>query len=278
MNLSRIAILAPGLLGGSLALAIRQRHPHIALSIYARRDSAIHEMRSSGLQADYFTNPAQAVCNANLVIFCMTVGAMPNIAEQIKSSLKPNTIVTDVGSVKEFVDQEMQKVFGSHVRWIGSHPMAGGEKTGFSSAHSQLFENSTTIITPTQNSDLEAISTLKELWTSLGSRVVVYPPRKHDQLIAEISHLTHLTASALVNAVSEDSLEVRGPGFRDTTRVAAGSPSMWTEILMQNREPLLNSIELLQKELSEIQTNIQNSDSEKILKWLEKSSKIRSQL
>ncbi len=282
MKLERIAILAPGLLGGSLALALQQRHPKIALSIYARRESVIQEMKAAALQADYFTDPLLAIHNADLVIFCMTVDAIPEVAQRIRHGFKENAIVTDVGSVKEKLDLKMRKIFESpnppHLRWIGGHPMAGGEKTGFSAAHATLFETSTTVLTPTKESDPEALSLLTEFWRSLGSKVLLCTPQEHDQRVAQISHLTHLTASALVNAVSPESIEVRGPGFRDTTRVAAGSPAMWTEILMQNRKAVLTALESLQNQLSLIQKNLQNSESEKITAWLEKSSKTRAQL
>jgi prephenate dehydrogenase len=278
MNLSRIAILAPGLLGGSLALAIRERHPKIALSIYARRESAIEEMKSSGLKADYFTSPVQAAHDADLVIFCMTVGAMPAIAQQIKSTLKPSAVITDVGSVKESVDREMKKALGNNTQWIGSHPMAGGEKTGFSAAHSRLFEGATTILTPVETANPKALQTLKEFWSSLGSTIAVCTPREHDRWVAQISHLTHLTASALVRAVSPESIEVRGPGFRDTTRVAAGSPEMWTEILIQNRDAILESITSLQNEIATIQHHLKHSDPDQVREWLTASSEIRSKL
>ncbi|MES2309194.1 MAG: prephenate dehydrogenase/arogenate dehydrogenase family protein [Verrucomicrobiota bacterium] len=278
MNLQRIAILAPGLLGGSLALAIRERHPHVALSIFARRDSAIEEMRSSGLKAHYFTNPSEAVHDADLVIFCMTVGAMASIAQQIQSSLKPQAIVTDVGSVKEVVDHEMQAALGNSARWIGSHPMAGGEKTGFSAAQANLFDSATTILTPTEHSNSEALRILSEFWKSLGSTIVICSPQEHDRRVAQISHLTHLTSSALVRAVSSESILVRGPGFRDTTRVAAGPPEMWTEILLQNKKAVLESITSLQKEISTIQKHLQDSNAEGIKEWLSGSSEIRSKL
>ncbi len=282
MKLDRIAILAPGLLGGSLALAVRQRHPHISLSIYARRPSVINEMKEACLDADYFTDPILAIQNADLVVFCMTIDAMPAIAKRIRQGFKENAIVTDVGSVKERLDQEMQKIFENPeaptVRWIGGHPMAGGEKTGFGAAHATLFESSTTILTPTEHSDTEALLFLKEFWSSLGSKVLLCTPHEHDQRVAQISHLTHLTASALVHSVSAESIEARGPGFRDTTRVAAGSPLMWTEILLQNKEAVLDAIQRLQRELSTIESHLQNSETKKITHWLEKSAEIRSRL
>lgn len=278
MNLNRVAILAPGLLGGSIALALRERQPHLRLSIFARKKSTLDEIQSQNLKADFFTDPTQAVQEADLTLFCMTLGAMPEMAQKVRPFLKKGSVVSDVGSVKGSIDTSMRAALGNEIHWIGSHPMAGGEKSGFSAAQSDLFEGATTILTPTSESHPSALQLLSEFWKSLGSRIVLCTPQEHDQRVAQISHLTHLTASALVRAASPESLEVRGPGFRDTTRVAAGSPSMWSEIILQNSVAVQNSLSLLQNELHQLQEILKNSDSTALQEWLQKASSLRSSL
>lgn len=274
----QIAILAPGLLGGSLALALQSRFPSLTLSIYARRESALQEMKEAGLKARFFTDPREAVSQADLTVLCMTVGAMPKIAQEIKDSLKKGSLVTDVGSIKGPLDSVIRQALGNQVEWIGSHPMAGGEKTGFKAASASLFEGATTLITPLPSTPAQVQELIKTFWESVGCKVVVTTPEAHDQMVAQISHLPHLVASALVRSVSSESLKVRGPGFRDTTRVAAGSAEMWTEIALQNRSEIQKSIQQIQAELKELDQYLTAEDSVSLKKWLEKASSIRSQL
>ncbi len=278
MKFSKIAILGPGLLGGSLALAVKARGLCGSLSLYARRPEAAEALRRSSLDALISTDPIQVVQDAELVIFAVPIGIMPELTERIKGALDPFSIVTDVGSVKGPVVAQMEESLAGVAKWVGSHPMAGSEKSGFDAAREDLFVGARTIVTPTAATDSSALETVITFWQSLGCTVSTCSPEEHDRRVAQISHLPHLLASALVRSTEPESLEFRGPGFRDTTRVAAGPAPMWSEILINNQEAVRESILRLRKELTTVESLIQTQDEKALREWLADASQIRSNL
>jgi len=251
-----LAILGPGLLGGSIALAAR-RVGGWRVSLGARRAEAVAEIEARGIADAASTDLRSIVSGADLVILCVPIGAMPALAREVADAISPQTIVTDVGSVKAGVVLELGAIFRERGRFVGSHPMAGSEQTGIGAARAELFEGAACIVTPDASSDAAAVADVCAFWQSLGSRVLEVLPAEHDEIVALVSHLPHLLAATLVQTVLAENpraFEFSGPGFRDTTRVAAGPPAMWAEILRTNRAAVRKSAEAMIEKLHEIMT------------------------
>jgi prephenate dehydrogenase len=221
--------------------------------MWARRAEAVAEARNLAV-ADLVSDKFEEVLeDADTVVLCMPVGAMEGVVKKMLPFLKPKALVTDVGSVKRFVTQTLAPILGDRALFVGSHPMAGSEKAGLVHARADLFREATCIVTPEPGeTPSEAVRLASEFWVSLGSRVRLLSPAAHDEVCALISHVPHLTAAALVNAVAQQlplAFEFFGPGFRDTTRVAGGLPQMWTEILTENRTEVLKGLRALISQL-----------------------------
>ncbi len=251
-----VAILGPGLLGGSIALALREQ-PDVRVAMWARRNEAIEEVRAQECCDRASIQIEEVVAGADLVVLATPLGAMPGLAAQIVPHLEVTSIVTDVGSVKGPVVAALDPIFQGRARFVGSHPMAGSEQAGFKAARSDLFRGAACIVTPSETTNREATAQVSEFWESLGCTVHTFSPSDHDRAVAWISHLPHLLAAGLVNAVAAhapSALEICGPGFRDTTRVAGGHPGMWTEILGSNAGAVRNSLEALIEKLRDLAT------------------------
>jgi prephenate dehydrogenase len=253
MTLGTVAILGPGLIGGSLALALAERGLADELVVYARSPRrALDAIRTAGLNVELTDNPSEAVREADVVILCVPIEAMAGLVNEIRDALKPTALVTDVGSVKGSVVRDLEPLLDGRALWIGSHPMAGSEQTGFSAARADLFEGAAVVITPTRQTPPEAERRVEEFWRALGGRVIKLAPHKHDDLVAQISHLPHLVAAALAARVSDDAIELAGGGFRDTTRVASGSPDLWVEIISANAAAMAQHLDFLIRGLEKL--------------------------
>ncbi len=257
-----VAIVGPGLLGGSLALALAGRPAPVR--VWARRDSAIDELRECCPAARASTDLAEIVGGADVVILCTPIGSMPDLASAIRPHLKQGAVVTDVGSVKAPVVARLEPILLPVAHFIGSHPMAGGDQAGIRHARADLFQDAACIITPTPRSDPAAVARISGLWSSLGCRLFQLSPEAHDRAVALVSHLPHIAAASLVRAATgadPGSLELAGPGFRDSTRVAMGSATMWDEILQANGPAVADAIRALRSELDAVQTALSRGQS-----------------
>jgi prephenate dehydrogenase len=261
VNFGTVAILGPGLIGGSLALALAERGLAKRLMIYARSPHALDAIRTAGVDAELTGNPSEAVRDADIVILCVPIEAMAALVHEFRDALKPDALVTDVGSVKGSVDRDLAPLLEDRALWIGSHPMAGSEQGGFSAARADLFEGAAVILTPTRHTVQAAEQRAEEFWKSLGGRVVTLAPETHDRYVAQISHVPHLLAAALVCQASRESLELAGGGFRDTTRVASGSPDLWVEILLANRDAVGAQLDHLIRDLQAIRLALQKDEA-----------------
>ena len=269
--MKHIAILGPGLIGGSIALRLRQLGgSHVTL--WARRPEAVAEVRAAGCADDATADLAAAVKNADLVVLCVPVGAMAALASAISPWIRPDCVVTDVGSVKGPVLAELRPLLGGRGRFVGSHPMAGSENTGIGAARESLFSGTTCIVTPEPDTDTLALAAVKAFWERIGCRVVELPAAEHDECVALVSHLPHLLAATLVNTVAERNAHafgLVGPGFRDSTRVAGGPPVMWREILRENSAAVLPAIDALIAKLTDFrQTLARSGDGGEIVEFL----------
>ena len=281
MNFGTVAILGPGLIGGSLALALAERSLAERLVIYARSPHALDAIRLAGIDAELTGNPSEAVREADVVVLCVPIEAMAALVAECGDAFKQDALVTDVGSVKGSVDAALVPLLRGRALWIGSHPMAGSEQSGFVAARPDLFEDAAVILTPTAATAPEAERRAAQFWKALGARLYTMPPADHDLAVADISHVPHLIASLLVANANPKSLPLAGGGFRDTTRVAAGSAELWTEILWANRAALAQNCHAWSAQLAELQLlfgrNEASAKSE-LFKLLENAQSVRSQL
>ena len=256
--MNRIAILGPGLIGGSIALALRRLGgSHVTL--WARRSEAVGEVIAAGCADAATADLGAAVKDADLVVLCVPVGAMSGLAVTIATAIRSDCVVTDVGSVKAPVLAELRPIFRERGRFVGSHPMAGSEHTGLAAARADLFDGATCIVTPEPDTEAAALGEVRDFWKSIGCRVIELPAAEHDECVALVSHLPHLLAATLMNTVAqknEHAFRVVGPGFRDSTRVASGPPAMWREILRENSAAVLPAIDALIAKLSDFRQTL----------------------
>ncbi len=256
--MKRIAILGPGLLGGSIALCLRVAGGfHVAL--WARRPEAIAEINARGCADVASTDLGTIVRDADLVVLCVPVEVMGSVARDIADFLRPQTIVTDVGSVKAAVVAELSAIFAGRARFVGSHPMAGSEFTGLAGARADLFAGAACIVTPDATGDDAAVEAVSAFWCTLGCRVVQLAPQEHDECVALVSHLPHLVAGTLVRTVAAQNpraFAVVGPGFRDTTRVCSGPPELWVGILRQNAESVCAALDAMIAKLRDLRQTL----------------------
>lgn len=273
---NRVVIIGVGLLGGSIALALKQRGLARCIGGTGRNAQRLQQAKAAGLIDECYTDIEPATLDADLVIACTPV---QQIAKDILASTrwaKPTTLFTDVGSTKAAIISELSgKISRGH--FVGSHPLAGSEKSGFENARPDLFENRLTIITPTADSPAEAIEGTKALWNSLGAVVREMSPPQHDAVLAVTSHLPHLIASALAANTPQDHLDFVAAGWRDCTRIAAGDIELWCQILRENRRPVLQAVENFAKVLHGWRTALENDQPEQILSLLESGKQIRDQ-
>lgn len=262
-----IAILGSGLLGASLALALQKTS---RIRLWGRRESSIEEAKRRDIAEICTTDLLEAVSGADLIIFCTPLEAMGEIARQILPLLGEKTAVTDVGSVKAPITLELESLFGSE-RFVGSHPMAGSEQSGTAAARADLFAGAACIVTPTEKTSRNLVENISAFWKAFGCEIHHLSPQIHDEQIALISHLPHLIAGCLVNAVSETNpaaLPLAGMGFRDSTRIASGPPEMWRGILQSNRTQILFALEALKSQVDEAEQLLRSKNDEGLRDFL----------
>jgi len=277
---SRVAIIGVGLIGGSLGLALKQRNLVDEIIGFDTNDENIELALSENAVDIRAKSLKEAVGDADLVILAVPVLLMEDVLKQLAWSFKSKSLITDVGSVKSRIVEAADKYLPEDVYFIGGHPMTGSEVSGMKGADPYLFENAYYILTPNTKSNGESFNGLCILLQSIGAHVIKMTPQKHDRFVAMISHLPHLTASALVNTLSNmpdymEMIPLAAGGFRDTTRVAAGNPVMWKDIFQANREQLLDIIKEYRKVLGEYEELIKSSNSDVLIEKLEQAKKVR---
>jgi len=216
--------------------------------------------------------------DADLVVLATPVGMFKDIGNAISSRLKKGTIVTDVGSVKGRLVYELESSVPEGTHYIGSHPIAGSERSGIDDARADLFSNARCIITPTEHSHAESLQAVSALWKGIGSKVEYMDPFRHDEIYAAVSHLPHIMAYALVNTVHAfDSacIEYAGPGFKDTTRIALSIPEIWRDITVLNRDNLIKLMKALKDNLDRLETMLASGDAAGIEKEFSEARQLR---
>lgn len=262
--IERLTIVGVGLLGGSVAKAIRLTG--LAREVVgvgresARLEGALHD----GALDRVTTDVAVGVRDADIVVLAAPVLANQRVLARVWGAAPDGVLITDVGSVKAPIVGEAARLRATRaLPFVGSHPMAGSERSGYGAARADLFRDAMVIVTPTDATEPPAVKAVTEFWEGLGARVSLLDPETHDRVVAAVSHLPHLVAAALVAGVAgtdASALPFAARGFRDTTRIAAGDPQVWEEIFLANREPLLASVEGFRCALADLEAFIANGN------------------
>jgi len=242
-TLDRVAIIGVGLLGGSFGLGIRSLFPDSVVVGVSRNESSRRAALASGTIHEATDDARGACTGADLVIVATPVDRIAQCVIDAADVCRDDAIVTDLGSTKASIVSEVQSHANGRLKFVGAHPIAGGEKTGAQHSQTDLFRGKTVVLTPTDMTDIERVQRCKSLWHAMGSRVVILSPQAHDQAMASISHVPHLVASLLASLPADDARLLAGKGWLDTTRIASGDPEMWTAICRENRLAILAELE-----------------------------------
>jgi len=256
-----------GLIGGSIGMACVRRRLAREVTAVVRRESAKAEVREHEAAHDVTLDLQEGVSGADLVVLCASVEAIPELAQQAAPALSTKTIVTDVASVKAGIVGRLDDVLGGVCRFVGSHPMAGGERAGIANADADLFRDAVCLVTATERTDPEALETVTAFWKALGGTVESLGPVAHDEAVALVSHLPHVVAAAVMHAIGRAAdptavMRCAGPSFRDVTRIASSPPEMWMQICMENRGALLAAVRGFSAETGRFAECLEAGDAE----------------
>jgi len=275
----KVAILGVGLIGGSIGEAIKKKRLAATVIGIGHRASSIAEAHKRGAIDKGTLDAVKGVAGADLVIIATPVCLIPAAARRISRSLKKGCVVTDVGSTKAEIVRSLERILPKGVDFVGSHPLAGSEKRGISFAQDDLLKGSVVIMTKTKKTKASSLNRLSRFWRSLGvERVAIRSPEDHDRIVAEISHLPHIAAAALVNTANEKSLEFASSGFKDTTRIAASDPAIWRDICVTNRKQIVKALERYEKNIATLKKLIKGGSAARLKKEFERSKKRREKL
>jgi prephenate dehydrogenase len=273
-----VAIVGVGLIGGSIGLALRQRNLAKNVVGIGRRQASLRMARRVGAISHTTIDLNKGVAEAELVIVCTPVGKIVEHVRQIAQHGRERILITDAGSVKGAVVEALDGGLARGCRFLGSHPLAGSEKTGAAHASADLFEGRLAILTPTKNTRAEDFDLLEQFWQSLGSVVLQMTPEEHDEALASTSHLPHVAAAALALTLPENYFRLSGPGLLDTTRVAGGDPELWRQILTLNRHNVLNALEQYGAKLAALHAALRDNNQDEITRFLTLAKKNRDAL
>lgn len=279
-----IAILGVGLIGGSLARALRRAGACRRIMGYGRHETELKKAVSLGVIDDYALDPAHAVARADIVVLAVPLGAMKPLMAAIGSALPPHAILTDVGSAKSSVIADATAAFGlMPERFVPAHPIAGTEQSGVDASFAELFEGRRVILTPLEHTDRAAVEKIRAMWRVAGAVVEEMDALHHDRMLAATSHLPHVVAYSVVNAAlqldpTSAVLRYAGTSFRDVTRVASSDPVMWRDIWLANKDAVLDSVQAFQTQLQALQHAIEQDDGTAIVAILSRAKAARDRL
>jgi prephenate dehydrogenase len=279
--LRSVAIVGVGLIGGSIGLALRARNLAEKVTGAGSRPATLEAAKKLGAITHVAADLKNAVADADLVVVCAPVGHIVEAVQKLAPHCRPGTLVTDAGSTKAEIVGQLARAAAADKNWspqvpfIGSHPLAGNEKKGPQHATAELFTGRTVILTPTAESRQEDRARLAEFWSALGANVVEMPADEHDRALASTSHLPHLAAAAIAAATPEKYVTLTAGGWQDTTRIAAGDPVLWRQIILANRTNVLAALDDLSTRLTAWRQAIEAADAAKLEKLLAEAKRIR---
>ncbi|NQT06847.1 MAG: prephenate dehydrogenase [Candidatus Omnitrophica bacterium] len=277
-RVDKIVIVGVGLIGGSIGLALKRRQLASEIIGVGHRKSSIDKaVRLKAIDSGTL-NIKDGVKGADIVIFATPILTMTGLLKKALPNLKKGCIITDVGSTKSTLTKEIESILSGRASFIGGHPMAGSEKRGVEKANASLFKGSLCILTNTQKADERSLKTIKELWTALEAKVVVLSPVLHDKIVSEISHLPHIAAFSIIEAIDKSSLKFASRGFHDTTRIASSDAKVWKDIAISNKGEILRTITNFKKRLSAIERAIEKGDGAALLRIFKRAKAKRESL
>ena len=281
MSIQSVAIIGLGLLGGSIGLAVQDRASDITTTGYDADADVRGKAAERGLVGTVCASASDAVAEADLVILCVPVGAMGSAAAEIAGHLKPGAIISDVGSSKQSVLEDLSAALPG-LTVIPAHPVAGTEQSGPEAGFATLFENRWCILTPPDGADEASVEALADFWRTLGSKIEIMDAEHHDLVLAVTSHIPHLIAYTIVGTASDLEDVTRGEvikysagGFRDFTRIAASDPTMWRDVFLQNRSAVLEMLGRFTEDLTALQRAIRSGDGETLHELFSRTRAIR---
>ncbi|MBN1445937.1 MAG: prephenate dehydrogenase/arogenate dehydrogenase family protein [Candidatus Omnitrophica bacterium] len=277
-----IGVAGLGLIGGSLALEIKKRGIARRVTGFSRRLSTLKKAKERGIIDEYFTDFEEGVKGLDFLIITTPVNVVKDYFAGVKKS-RPELLVTDAASVKVKIVREARRILGKDANFVGSHPMAGSEKSGIDAAKEGLFENRFVIITPSKYTGKENVAAVKDFWSAAGSIPVFLSPRRHDRMLALTSHMPHLIVYTLVSLLGkvkdkETLLKCVGAGFLDTTRIGKSSPELWAEIFTANRENMVSWISEFEKALAGMKKIVNSGSCRELAEKLGRMKKMREEL
>jgi len=281
MHWQQITLVGVGLLGGSLGLAVRKRRLAGRVVGFVRRQASVAECEQLGACDKAEVNLEAAVRGSDFIILCTPLAQMRELTERMLPVIKRGAVITDVGSVKGSVGSELEPLFArAGAYFVGSHPMAGAEKTGVGAANAELFQKAVCAVTPTAATQVDALQRVEDFWRSVGALPIRMSAEKHDDLVSRSSHLPHVVAAELANYVlspvhPKEQATLCANGFRDTTRIASGSPEMWRDICLANRVNLARVLGVFIEDLQEFQIALNNGDTKAVEEFFSQAKERR---
>lgn len=272
-----VAILGVGLIGGSLGMAVRRKGLAERVLGIGRSSHTLDLAKRRGAIDEAFTDTIAGVAEADFVVVCTPVERIVDDVCDVATSAATGTLITDAGSTKaSIVDQVAHRLPGAH--FVGSHPIAGSDKSGVAHASAELFDGRVCVVTPHQESRKDDVVQVTRFWEALGMQVVSMEPEAHDQALGFTSHVPHVIAAALAGSLPSEFVPLTGSGFRDTTRVAAGLPDLWRQILLDNRQAVLAGLDGFLQHLTQLRDAIDQADGPRIASILEQAKQSRDAL
>jgi len=281
LYIPKLAIVGVGLIGGSLALALKEAGAVGQVIGVGRGLQNLEKALELGVVDSFTQDLAAGVAEADVVFLATPVLTLPVVAAEAVKAMKPGAILTDGGSVKEMVAASIDPLMPAGIHFVPGHPIAGTEQSGAEAAFATLYRGKRCILTPTEATDADALATVAQMWQQAGSEVVMMDVEKHDRILAAISHLPHMVAYSLVNAVGaydrypENILDYSAGGFRDFTRIASSDPTMWRDIAQTNRAALVEMMDQFQRFFAELKEDVESGDGEKLFEFFQRSKQSR---
>jgi prephenate dehydrogenase len=278
----QLGLIGCGLMGGSFALALKRAGLVKRVVGYSKSPSTTERARQMGVIDVAAPSALLAVSGADIVLLAIPVSATEATFKAIRHLVGPNTLIMDVGSTKRDVVDAARRVLRDNIgSFVPCHPIAGKEVSGVEYADADLYSGKQVILTPIERTLTVQLQKASDVWTALGSHVVQMSPQAHDAAYAAVSHLPHLIAFALINGIAgqdhgKEYMALAGPGFRDFTRIAASDPQMWRDILIANREELLEQSRIFQQTLQSLEQLISSSGADALEEQIEQASETRA--
>jgi prephenate dehydrogenase len=277
-DLKQITVIGLGLLGGSITLTVLRSLAGVKAVGYSHRATTRRKARELAVATEIADDIKLSVSNADIVILATPICAFEKIFSTIGGALPRDCIVTDVGSTKLLPHRWAAKQLPGNIHYVGSHPIAGSEQRGLEFARDDLFDRASCILTTAKRAHGPSVQALKRFWSQLGCSVKVMTPAEHDRIFANISHLPHIVAAALINTNNSDSLKFAGKGFMDTSRIASGPANIWADVLLTNAKNNTKGIDKIIAELVKLKKAIKSEDKKQIKKLLEAARTKRAAL